>query len=81
MTSDYLDYENNLAFAPKSADDLNKQGRTNDVIVTALEECEKLKQQLHTVLEVLLKVSPQHEGYVRANFPEFYKEQANVWFE
>lgn len=25
MTSDYLDYENNLAFAPKSADDLNEQ--------------------------------------------------------
>lgn len=81
MPSDYTDYENNLAFAPTSADDLNEQKRESDVLISALEKCEKLERQLHIVLGILLRVSPSHEGYVRANFPEFYKEQANVWFE
>lgn len=95
MTSDYLDYENNLAFAPTSADDLNKQGRTSDVIVYALEKCETLEienkrltekvegleTELHEVLSILLRVSPQHDEWIRLNFPDFYKKQANVWFE
>ena len=81
MPSDYTDYENNLAFAPKSEDDLNEQGRQSDVLIKALEKCEKLERQLHIVLGILLRVSPSPEGYVRANFPEFYKEQDNVWFE
>lgn len=38
--------ENNLAFAPKSADDLNEQKRESDVLITALEKCEKLERQL-----------------------------------
>lgn len=46
MTSDYLDYENNLAFAPKSADDLNERKRESEVLVAALEKCEKLEKQL-----------------------------------
>ena len=53
MSSDYLDYENNLAFAPKSADDLNEQKRESDVIVTALEKCEKLEKQLKIAIEAL----------------------------
>ena len=43
--SDYLDYENNLAFDPTSADDLNEQGRKSDVLVSALEKCEKLDKE------------------------------------
>jgi hypothetical protein len=95
MPSDYLDYENNLAFAPKSADDLNEQKRESDVLIAALEKCEKLEQEnkrltekvegleteLHEVLSILLRVSPQHDEWIRLNFPDFYKKQANVWFE
>lgn len=95
MSNNAPDYENNLAFAPKSADDLNEQGRTSDVIVSALEKCETLEvenkrltekvegleTELHEVLSILLRVSPQHDEWIRLNFPDFYKEQANVWFE
>lgn len=51
--SDYTDYENNLVFAPTSADDLNKQGRKSDVLVAALEKCEKLEKQLDTAVSCL----------------------------
>lgn len=47
--SDYHDYYENLAFPPqeiKSQDDLNKQGRESDVLVSAIEKCEKLEKQL-----------------------------------
>jgi hypothetical protein len=54
----------------------------NSLKVNILEaENGKLKSDLNNVLSLLLKTSPAHEGYVRANFPEFYKEQDNVWFE
>ena len=69
--SDYLDYENNLAFDPTSADDLNEQGRQSEVLVAALEKCEKLEIQLGIVIEILLRECPQYEGYVRANFPNY----------
>lgn len=46
MPSDYTDYENNLAFEPKSADDLNKQGRQSDVLIAAIERCEKLEEEI-----------------------------------
>ena len=47
------DYENNLAFDPTSADDLNEQGRQSEVLVAALEKCEKLEKQLKIAVEVL----------------------------
>ena len=53
MTSDYLDYENNLAFAPTSADDLNEQKRESDVLISALEKCEKLEKQLNIAVETI----------------------------
>ena len=53
MPSDYIDYENNLVFSPKSADDLNKQGRESEVLVSALEKCEKLEKQLKIASECL----------------------------
>lgn len=55
MPSDYTDYENNLAFAPKSADDLNKQKRESDVLIAAVEKCEKLEKQLKIAVEALKK--------------------------
>lgn len=39
------DYENNLEFAPKSADDLNKQERQSDVLISAIERCERLEAE------------------------------------
>lgn len=53
MPSDYTDYENNLAFAPKSADDLNEQKRDSEVLVAALEKCEKLEKQLNIAVETI----------------------------
>lgn len=53
MPSDYMDYENNLAFAPKSADDLNEQKRDSEVLVAALEKCEKLEKQLKIAVDAL----------------------------
>lgn len=55
--SDYTDYENNLAFAPTSADDLNEQSRKSDVLVAALEKCEKLEKQLKIAVEILEVIS------------------------
>lgn len=65
------DYENNLAFDPTSADDLNEQGRKSEVLIKALEKCEKLEIQLGIIIEILLRECPQYEGYVRANFPNY----------
>lgn len=53
MSNNTPDYENNLAFAPTSADDLNKQGRQVDVLVAALEKCERLEKQLKIAVEAL----------------------------
>ena len=44
--SDYENYEENLAFEPTSADDLNKQERQSDVLISAIERCERLDTAL-----------------------------------
>lgn len=50
MASDYLDYENNLAFPPqeiKSQDDIKHQDtRSSDVLIKTIEKCEKFEKQL-----------------------------------
>lgn len=51
--SDYTDYENNLAFAPTSADELNEQGRKSEVLIKALEMCQKLEQEIKGYKQVL----------------------------
>lgn len=60
----------------KSQDDTrsSQDKRGVDVLISAIEKCEKLERQLKIVLGILLRVSPQHEGYVRANFPNYFKE-------
>ena len=55
MSNNTPDNENNLAFAPTSAEDLNKQGRQSDVLVSALEKCEKLEKQLKIAVNALEK--------------------------
>ena len=62
MTSDYTDYENNLAFSPKSADDLNEQKRESDVLIAAVEKCEKLEKQLNKAEDILHELSHGHQS-------------------
>ena len=53
MSNNTPDYENDLLFAPTSADDLNEQGRQSDVLISAIERCEKLEKQLKIAIEAL----------------------------
>ena len=62
MPSDYLDYENNLAFAPKSADDLNEQKRESEVLIKAIEKCEKLEKQLKIAKKGLTELKNYGDG-------------------
>ena len=75
MSNNAPDYEDNLVFPPqeiKSQDDIKRQDtRSSDVLIKAVEKCEKLEIQLGIVIEILLRECPQYEGYVRANFPNY----------
>ncbi len=52
--SDYHDYKENLAFPPiGSQDDLNEQGRDSEVLIKAIEKCEKLEKQLDIAVKCL----------------------------
>ena len=74
MSNNSPDYENNLVFPPqeiKSQHELSEQGRQSDVLIKAIERCEKLEIELGIVLNILLRECPQYEGYVKANFPNY----------
>jgi hypothetical protein len=62
MPSDYMDYENNLAFAPTSADDLNEQKRQSEVLIKAIEKCEKLEKQLKIAKKGLTEIKIYGDG-------------------
>lgn len=55
------DYENNLAFPPqeiKSQDDIKHQDtRSSDVLIKAVEKCEKLEKQLKIAVDILEVIS------------------------
>ena len=69
MSNNTPDYENNLAFEPKqtdlveyintvkSQDELPTQGRKSDVLIKALEKCEKLEKQLKIAIDILEIIS------------------------
>lgn len=42
MPKEYIEYQNKIT----SADDMNEQGRKSDVLVAALEKCEKLENEI-----------------------------------
>jgi predicted Ser/Thr protein kinase len=42
MPKEYIEYQNEIT----SADELNKQGRKSDVLITTLEKCQVLEKQL-----------------------------------
>lgn len=50
------DYENDLVFPPqeiKSQDELTEQGRQSEVLIKAIEKCEKLEKQLKIAVDAL----------------------------
>ena len=54
MSNNAQDYENNLVFESKSADDLNKQERQSDVLISAIERCEMLEKKLEIAVKSLI---------------------------
>lgn len=73
--------ENNLIFAPKSADNLSEQKRESDVLIVALEKCEKLekenkklKEQIEVCAWALNKFADLLvKGELKKNFKELDK--------
>ena len=53
MSNNTPDYDNNLAFEPKSADDLNKQERQSEVLISTIEKCERLEKKLEIAIKAL----------------------------
>ena len=53
MSNNTPDYDNNLAFEPTSADDLNKQGRQSEVLISTIEKCERLEKKLDIAIKAL----------------------------
>lgn len=82
MGNNTPDYEN-LAFAPTSADDLGEQKRDSDVLIKAIEKCEKLEKQLNKAEDILHELSHGHQSrnaynnlisMARIYFEELYNE-------
>ena len=63
MSNNLPDYENDLVFPPKSADDLNKQERQSDVLISTIERCEKLEKQLKIAIEALESLRTKKNCY------------------
>ncbi len=61
MGNNAPDYEN-LAFAPTSADELNEQKRDSDVLIKAIEKCERLEKQLNKAEDILHELSHGHQS-------------------
>lgn len=56
MSNNTPDYENDLAFPPqeiKSQHELSEQGRQSEVLIAAIEKCERLEKQLKIAVEAL----------------------------
>jgi hypothetical protein len=66
MSNNAPDYEDNLVFPPqeiKSQDDLNAQGRQSDVLIKAIEKCEKLEKQLKIAESWLREIGNSVDTY------------------
>lgn len=56
MSNNAPDYENDLVFPPqeiKSQHELSEQGRQSDVLIAAIERCEKLEKALYVAVSAL----------------------------
>lgn len=63
MSNNAPDYENNLAFEPKSADDLNKQERQSEVLISTIEKCEMLEKQIEIAESWLREIGNSVDTY------------------
>lgn len=71
--SDHHDYYENLAFPPiGSQDDLNEQGRQSDVVISAIEKCEKLEKQLKIAVEALKSLRTEQTVIDKATGNVYY---------
>lgn len=56
MSNNAPDYENDLVFPPqeiKSQHELSEQGRQSEVLIKAIEKCERLEKQLKIAVETI----------------------------
>ena len=63
--SDCHDYHKNLAFPPqdiKSQDDVKQDGRQSEVLIKAIEKCEKLEKQLKIAKKGLTEIKIYGDG-------------------
>ena len=75
MSNNAPDYENDLVFPPKSADDLNKQERQSEVLVAALDKCERLEKQLKIAIEGLMTILNDGDDYWDKCQAQYYLTQ------
>ena len=75
MSYNVPDYENDLVFPPKSADDLNKQERQSEVLVAALDKCERLEKQLKIAIEGLMTILNDGDDYWDKCQAQYYLTQ------
>lgn len=60
MSNNAPDYHDNLVFPPqevKSQDDIKQEGRQSEVLIKALEKCEKLEKQLKIAVDMLKRIN------------------------
>ena len=66
MSNNAPDYEDNLVFQPqeiKSQHELSEQGRQSEVLVAAIEKCEKLEKQLKIAESWLREIGNSVDTY------------------
>lgn len=65
MSNNAPDYENDLVFPPqeiKSQHELSEKGRQSDVLIKAIEKCEKLEKQLKIAKKGLTELKIYGDG-------------------
>lgn len=59
MSNNEPDYEDNLVFPPqeiKSQHELSEQGRQSEVLIKAIEKCEKLEQEIKRYQSAIMSI-------------------------
>lgn len=83
MSNNAPDYENDLVFPPqeiKSQHELSEQGRQSEVLIKAIEKCEKLEKELIRVVSILCLCDGKIDGYYEQTSKEVEKYLAEIGF-
>lgn len=78
MSNNTPDYENDPVFPPqeiKSQHNLSEQGRQSEVLVAAIEKCEKLEKQLNIAIEGLMTILNDGDDYWDKCQAQYYLTQ------